>query len=275
MCCLISCSRCHEPRAQLGAALDQLLLDQHLQRLAGDGHAQRVAAEGGAVLAGLEDAHHLLRGQERGHRVEAARERLADDHDVGLHVVPLVAEELAGATEARLDLVAEQHVVLLARSRRLAQEAGRRHDDARLALDRLDQEGAGVGRDGVAQGLGVAVGDDLEAGREGPEAVAVLRLGREADDGDGAAVEVVGADDDLGLPVGMPLHLVAPLARGLDRGLDGLGAGVHRQHRVVAGQLAELLVRERQLVVAEGAAGERDRAPGACAFRIPGGSGPG
>ena len=32
----------------------------------------------------------------------------------------------------------------------------------------------------------------LEAGEEGTEAVAVLLIGGEADDGDGAAVEVVG-----------------------------------------------------------------------------------
>ncbi len=41
------------------------------------------------------------------------------------------------------------------------------------------------------ESLGVAEGDDLEAGGEGAEAVAILLVGGEADDGDGAAVEVV------------------------------------------------------------------------------------
>ena len=68
----------------------------------------------------------------------------------------------------------------------------------------------------AAQRLDVAERDDLEARGEGAEAVAVLLLGGEADDGDGAAVEVVGADDDLGLAVRDALDLVAPLARGLD-----------------------------------------------------------
>ncbi len=77
-----------------------------------------------------------------------------------------------------------------------------------------------------------------EAGRERAEAVAVLRLGGEADDGDRAAVEVAVADDDLGPPVGNALDLVAPLARGLERGLHRLGAAVHRQRAVQAGQLA-------------------------------------
>ena len=91
-----------------------------------------------------------------------------------------------------------------------------------------------------AQGLGVAEGNDLEAGGERAEAVAVLLVGGEADDGDGAAVEVVGADDDLGLAVGNAFDLVAPLARGFDGGLDRLGAGVHGQRHLEAGEVVEV-----------------------------------
>ena len=57
---LMACSLRQEVLAQLGRALDQLLVDEHLQRGAGDGAGQRVAAEGAAVVAGLEDAQHLL-----------------------------------------------------------------------------------------------------------------------------------------------------------------------------------------------------------------------
>ena len=71
-------------------------------------------------------------------------------------------------------------------------------------------------------------------------------------------MEVVGADDDLGLALGNALDLVAPLARGLDGGLDRLGAGVHGQRHVEAGQLVQFLVEQRQLVVAKGARGQRD-----------------
>jgi hypothetical protein len=53
-------------------------------------------------------------------------------------------------------------------------------------------------------------------------------------------VKVVVADDDLGLPWGNALHLVAPLPHGLDGGLHRLGAGIHRQRHVHAGQLMEL-----------------------------------
>jgi hypothetical protein len=52
-----------------------------------------------------------------------------------------------------------------------AQIAGGRDDHAGLALDRLDQEGDGVGRDRRRQRRGVAEGDDLEARRERAEAV--------------------------------------------------------------------------------------------------------
>ena len=50
--------------------------------------------------------------------------------------------------------------------------------------------------------VGVAVRQHLEAGGERPEAVAVLLLGGEADDGRGPAVEVAVEDDDLGLVLG-------------------------------------------------------------------------
>ena len=57
---------------------------------------------------------------------------------------------------------------------------------------------------------------------------------------------------------GHPLHLVAPLARHLDPGLDGLGAGVHRQHHLLAEELGQLRAERAELVVAERPAGQRD-----------------
>ena len=70
-------------------------------------------------------------------------------------------------------------------------------------------------------------------------------------------MEVVLAGDDLGLVRCDTLLLIAPLAGGLDSGLDGLGARVHGQDHVVPGQGAELLGQHRPLVVAEGARGQR------------------
>jgi len=173
--------------------------------------------------------------------------------------VVLIGEGLARASEARLDLVGdEQDLVLPAEGGGLLQEALGRDVDARLALYRLHQEGAGVGRDGFLESLGIAEGDDLEAGGKGAEAVLVGFLGAEAHDGGGAAVEVVGADDDLGLVLPDALYLLTPLAGGLDGGLYGLGTRVHGQYAVISRQLADLLAEQGQLVVAEGAAGEGD-----------------
>ena len=94
-------------------------------------------------------------------------------------------------------------------------------------------------------------------GANGPKPPRASGIGREADDAHGAAVEIVGADDDLGLAVRHALDLVAPFADRLDGGLHGLGAGVHRQDLVRAGECRDLLVEQRQLVVAEGARGQR------------------
>ena len=53
------------------------------------------------------------------------------------------------------------------------------------------------------------------------------------------------------------LDAVAPRARDLDAGLDGLGAGVHRQHEVLAAQLGERRGEDAELVVVVRAARER------------------
>ena len=62
----------------------------------------------------------------------------------------------------------------------------------------------------------------------------------------------------LAWSAGTPLTSVAPLAGDLDRGLDGLGAGVHRQHEVLAAQVAERGGEVGELVVHERAAGQRE-----------------
>ena len=53
------------------------------------------------------------------------------------------------------------------------------------------------------------------------------------------------------------LDLVAPLAGGLDRRLDGLGARVHRQDALLAGQRGEVARERAELVVGERAARQR------------------
>src|SRR3977135_4233903 len=58
-----------------------------------------------------------------------------------------------------------------------------------------------------------------KVGREWSKAVAVVGLGREGDDGRGAAVEIPCRDDDLGAVTGDTLDAITPAARRLARGL--------------------------------------------------------
>ena len=113
------------------------------------------------------------------------------------------------------------------------------------------------GADRRLQRVGIAERHRHEPRHERPEVAARVRVGRERHDPQRPAVEVVGADDDLGAALGHALHLVAPLAHRLDRRLHRLGARVHRQHLVRPRQRRELLVEAPELVVAEGAAGQR------------------
>ncbi len=78
-------------------------------------------------------------------RGEAGGDAFGDGDDVGGDAVVLVAEPLAGAAHAGLDLVEDQQsadlVGLLAQA---LHELLRRHDEAALALDRLDEDAGDV-----------------------------------------------------------------------------------------------------------------------------------
>jgi len=225
-----------EVGADLARALHQPFVNQHAQGGAADSRAERVAAEGAAVVARPQQAQHLAVGQHGRDGVEAAAERLAQRDHVRPDAFVVAAQQRAGAAEAGLNLIGdEQDVVGGANLGRALQVARRGHAHAPFALDRLDQEGDGVGRDGLFQRVGVIVRDHDEAGGQRAELLFVLRFAGEADQGGGAPGEVAFADDDLGLVVGHALHLVAPLAGGLDGRLDRFRAGVHRQGHFVAG----------------------------------------
>jgi hypothetical protein len=99
-------------------------------------------------------------------------------------------EERAGTTEARLDLVGDQHdAVLVAQLAQSAQVCGGRRHEPALALDRLDHDGrhrlgGDARREGAAEvverpcggvsaarpAVLVGVGDAIDLGRERPEA---------------------------------------------------------------------------------------------------------
>src|SRR5579863_6155363 len=169
----------------------------------------------------------------------------------------LAGEHPAGAAEAGLNLVGDQQDTLArAEIGHLPQIPVGRDEDAGFALDGFDQEGASAGSYGGFERLDVPERHADEARREGAEAVAVERFAGEAGDRGGADVKIVLAEDDLGFIAGDALDGVATVSYRLDGSVDGLCAGVHREHHLHAAGLGERLAEERQLVVAEGSGSE-------------------
>ena len=164
--------------AKLRRALDQPLVVEHGERLQRDCRGERIAAERAAVIARMEDLHHFVCRDERRDRQHSAAQRLAECHPIRHDAFVLTRQKLAGAAHAGLDFVGEkEHAMLAADARALGEIARGRDDDAALALDWLDQECRGMRRNRGRERGGVAERNQLESGREWPEAVAVLWIG--------------------------------------------------------------------------------------------------
>jgi hypothetical protein len=124
----------------------------------------------------------------------------------------LLGQQFPGAAQTGLDFVQDQHHVVFGRRCRAPPSGNRRrNDDAGLTLNGFRQESGGVGRYGRFQGIGIAEGDHLEPRGKGAESGACRGIGGKADNGDGAAVKIVGADDDFRLVRGNALYLVYPI----------------------------------------------------------------
>src|SRR6516164_4949915 len=166
----------------------------------------------------------------------------------------LFSEQPAGSTEPGLDLVENQNdVVALTNLAHPFEITCGRNNHPRLALDGLDQECDRIGRDRRFERGSVAKWYNAESGGEGAEAVARGRIGAKADDSQGAAMEIVGADDDFGAVFWDTLYLIAPFTRHLDCAFHCFGARVHGQNLVRLHGGAELLAEQRELIVHEGA----------------------
>ena len=189
--------------------------------------------------------HDVLAGDDPRQR-QSGRDALGHDQDVRLHVPVADREDLAGAGEARLDLVGDQQdPVLPGDLPEPRQEPGRRDEVAALADDRLhDDRGHLVREDELVEQqvqlrlpvagavrrvvrpagrpVAVRVGGVVDGSRQRLEGapVHVLRR-RQRHRLGGAAVERVAERDDRRPP---RRH-----ARQLDGGLDGLGAGVRQE----------------------------------------------
>ena len=106
------------------------------------------------------------------------------------------------------------------------------------------------------QRVGIVVGDAQEAGSHGTVVGIALGVVAHSDDGDGAAVEVTLAADNLHLIVGDAFFHHAPAAGQLQASLVGFGTSVHRQYLVVAEILSDVFLPLTQAVVVESAAAE-------------------
>ncbi len=145
----------------------------------------------------------------------------------------VACQHFARAAETRLDLIGdEEHAVLAADPSAVREIAASRNANACFALHRLQQESTGIRRNRALERLRIAERHDAHAGHEWAEAIAILRLGRERDCRKRASVEIAFAGDDLALVLGDALDAMGPFARGFDRGLDGFGAGIHRQRHI-------------------------------------------
>src|SRR5437588_11418358 len=115
-----------------------------------------------------------------------------------------------------------------------------RYDNARLALNRLDENGGRERRDRLLKGPRVAQWHRDKPGGERPKAAPVGRFAGKAYDRRRSAMEIPRGDDNLRFAGRNRKPVVTITARGLDRGLDRLCAGVHRQARIEPGETRKL-----------------------------------
>ena len=146
----------------------------------------------------------------------------------------LPGEEPAGAADTGLDLIQhEQQVVLVADRSQRGQVALVGDVDAAFALQRLDEDGSRLGTNGGAHRLDVVERHVAEA-VERSERLSISRIAGGIDGGQGATVEGLIHDDDVGRAVAPRL---APLAADLDRAFGSLCAAVAEEDPGHAGLL--------------------------------------
>ena len=202
--------------------LEQCRAGELVERREGRGAGDRVSAERRAVGAGRQHRRDPG-GRARGADREPAAECLREGHDVRRHADVLVREKPARAAHAALHLVEdEKELVPVGQVAEARQVVGRRHVDAALALDRLDEDRDRLVAHGRRHRRRVVVGDEANAGQERLEALVVLLLAGGGERGERAAVEGACGRQDL-VPAAV---LAAPAAGELHRRLVRLGAAV-------------------------------------------------
>src|SRR5580700_2690976 len=114
--------------------------------------------------------------------------------------------------------------MLVAKLTQSTQEARRRGADPAFALNRFDQDCAGLRTDRGLHRLDIAERHRVEALDPGTEALEIFGIARRGDRRERASVKRPGESDDAVL-FRMPAHRLI-FARGLDRAFDGFRSGI-------------------------------------------------
>ena len=179
------------------------------------------------------DAHALgrLSGSENRAERKAAANALGRGENIGRDAIMLIGVKLAGAAHAALNFVeTQQQAALVADLAQAANEVMRPDANAALALDGLDQNGAGLGADRRLDRLEIAERNLVEAVDRRTEAVEIFRIAASGDGRQRAAVE--GAfEGDHAVAFRRSIHRI-PLARHLDRQFDRLRARIAEEYQV-------------------------------------------
>ena len=212
-----------------------IVVDDGAGRRAGD----RVAAEGRARGRPARTAGALVGDEQRADR-QAVREALRERRRIGPHAELLPGEEAAGAADAGLHLVEDQHRAVLVGERARGGEELRRRAAGRRPRPARARAGSRPcrrrRRPRASDVVGVAKRD---ARHSGSNARPLRRLAGDRERAHRAAVERALERDEPGLP--------GRLARALDRGLDRLGAGVAEERVRAAEALATAARRARSI----------------------------
>jgi len=202
-------------------------------------HRQRIAAECRGMGTRRHAGGRSCCCKAGAHR-EAAADPLGDRHDVGRNPAPLMREQFARATDARLDFVEdEQHAALVAGAPERAQIFGRGRTQAAFALDGLDEQRPMRRGECRVERCQVAERHLIETIDLGAEALEIFCLPAGGDGGQCAAVEGAFEGDDAEA-LGRALRILIA-ARDLDRAFDRFDAGIREEDGIGEGRIDEPL----------------------------------
>ena len=191
---------------------------------------QLIAAKGRPMHARRKGRCGLFIGQKGADREPAAK-TLGRRHNIGLHVRPFIAKQLAGPANAGLNFVKHhKQAKLVGRLAHPFKVAIRRLADPAFALNGLKQNTAGVFGNAIAQFIEIAKGHPVKAIRHRAKALTVFLAIARGQRAQGPAMKRIGRDQYTVL-LRMARHMLIP-AQHLDARLVGLRTRITEEHRI-------------------------------------------